>query len=121
MTTARRLLLILRQPPYTSVNPREAIDVALVAAAFEFEVSVLFEGRGVWQLLAGQHGAALDQPTHGDALAELPRHEVTRFYVCADALAAAGLGAEALVLPVEPLSHAAQRALVASHEVVITD
>lgn len=121
MSAARRVLLVLRQPPYSSANPLEAIDVALVAAAFDLEVSVLFEGHGVWQLLAGQDGTALGQPTHGQALAALLQGELTRCYACAHALASAGLDDADLVVPVERLSRAAQRTLLASQDVVLTD
>jgi tRNA 2-thiouridine synthesizing protein C len=121
MSRASSLLLLMRQAPYASGHPLEAVDVALVAAAFDMRVAVLFAGAGVWQLASGQDGSALGTRTQGKVLAALPHYDVTDVFVCADSLAAAGLLIEDLVLPARPLSLAEQRALIASHRLVVND
>ena len=121
MSTNARLLLLMRQPPYASGHALEAVDVALVAAAFDLQVSVLFAGAGVWQLATGQDGAALGTRTQGKVLSALPHYDVTDVYVCAESLAAAGLDIEELVLPARSLSRADQRDLIASHRLVVND
>lgn len=49
-----RYLFILTQSPYQSSLAREALDFALASAAFNQQVSLLFMGDGVFQLLADQ-------------------------------------------------------------------
>jgi tRNA 2-thiouridine synthesizing protein C len=121
MSTNPGLLLLMRQPPYASGHALEAVDVALVAAAFDFKVAVLFAGAGVWQLATGQDGGALGTRTQGKVLAALPHYDVTDVFVCADSLAATGLKMEDLVLPVRTLSLPEQRALIASYALVVND
>lgn len=115
------LLMLMRQPPYASRNPLEALDVALVAAAFDFRVSLLFEGAGVWQLVKTQDGSALQTRTQGEALAQLPRFGIDSYYVCADSLAAADLDLRELLLPAKPLTRPEMRALIAAHTLVVND
>jgi tRNA 2-thiouridine synthesizing protein C len=117
----KRLLVLLRQPPYATGHALEASDIALVAGAFEQPVSVLFEGAGVWQLLKQQQGAALGTRTLGKVLSALPDYEVTALYACAESLADANLTIDDLVLAVTPLSRTEQRALIAAHDVVVND
>ena len=121
MTAQRPILLLLRQPPYATAHPLEAVDVALVAAAFDRAVSVLFAGAGVWQLLDGQDGSALATRTQGKVLSALPHYDISDLYVCAESLAAAGLRVEDLVLPAKPVTRVEQRALIAAHALVVND
>ena len=121
MNGTANLLLLMRQPPYASGHALEAVDVALVAAAFELRVSVLFAGAGVWQLVTGQDGSVLGSRTQGKVLSALPHYDVTGVFVCADSLTAAGLRTDDLVLPVHPLTLAEQRELIASHRFVVND
>ncbi len=117
----KRLLFLLRQPPYGTSHALEALESILVAGVFEQTVSVLFRDDGVWQLVRGQAGAALGTRTVGKVVQALPQYEVERLYVCATSLAARGLGVEDLVVTAEPLDGAAQHALVRAQDVVIND
>jgi tRNA 2-thiouridine synthesizing protein C len=121
MTAESRILLLLRQAPYASARSLEAVDVAMVAAAFELPVTVLFADDGVWQLLAGQDGSVLHTRTQSKVLSVLPHYDVTELYVCAESLARAGLGMEELVLPVKPLTRPEIRTLIAAHTAVVND
>jgi tRNA 2-thiouridine synthesizing protein C len=121
MSADSRILLLLRQAPYANARPLEAIDVAMVAAAFELPVTVLFADEGVWQLLAGQDGSALHTRTQSKVLSALPHYDVTDLCVCAESLARAGLRAEDLVLPARPLTRTDIRALIAAHTAVVND
>lgn len=121
MTPQRPILLLLRQPPYATGHAMEAVDVALVAAAFDQVVSVLFTGAGIWQLVADQDGSAVGTRTQGKVLSALPHYDICDLYVCAESLVAAGLGVEDLVLPVKPVTSAEQRALIAAHALVVND
>ncbi len=56
---ASKLLVAVRHAPYGGSLAKTAIDTALAAAAFEQDVSVLFLGAGVLNLVPGQDGHAL--------------------------------------------------------------
>jgi tRNA 2-thiouridine synthesizing protein C len=114
-TTRRSILVLARHAPYGSGLARAGIDLALAAAAFDQPVTLLFCDEGVLQLVDGQAPAAGSR-TLGKLLASLPLYDIERVYADQDALQRYGLDAATLVLPVEPVDVAAQQALLASHD-----
>ncbi|MDX9874092.1 MAG: sulfurtransferase complex subunit TusC [Spongiibacteraceae bacterium] len=119
-STAKRWLLVFQRPPYGSALAREAVDVALAAAAFGQQVSLLFLGNSVWQLLPNQQGDAIGHKDFDRQLGALPMYDIDQFFVAADALTARGLAATDLVLPVTVLEPAAIAPLLASHDIVLS-
>jgi tRNA 2-thiouridine synthesizing protein C len=117
----KRLLFLLRQPPYGTSHALEALESVLVAGVFEQEVSVLFRDDGVWQLASDQRGDVLGTRTVSNVVQALPQYEIENLYVCAASLASRGLAADDLVLPVDALDATAQRRLIAGQDVVIND
>lgn len=116
----KRWLLVYQRPPYGSTLARDALDVALAAAAFGQSVSVLFLGDGVWQLRAAQRGAAIDHKDFDRQLAALPMYDIDHLYAAADALRERRLTAADLVLPVTALEPDAIGSFIASYDVVLS-
>jgi tRNA 2-thiouridine synthesizing protein C len=114
-----RLVLLTRRSPYGGAGAREAIDTALAAAAFDLPVTVVFDGDGVWQLVRGQAPGAIEEKSVGANLEALPMFEVEDVRVTRRALAARGIDASELVLPVEVIDDAAMAALLASADQVL--
>lgn len=117
----RRILFLLRQPPYGTSHALESLETVLVAGVFEQRVSVLFQGDAVWQLVAGQDGALVGRRTLGKVVKALPQYDVSALYVCAASLASRGLEIAELTVTVEALDADAQRALIAAQDAVVTD
>jgi tRNA 2-thiouridine synthesizing protein C len=117
----KRILFLLRQPPYANGHALEALETALVAGVFDQQVSVLFRDDGVWQLLDGQNGALLDSRTIGKVAQALPEYGVGALYVCSRSLAERRLTTEDLVLPVTALDDARQVELLAAQDAVVND
>lgn len=117
----KRLLFLLRQPPYGTSHALEALESVLVAGVFEQQVSVLFRDDGVWQLVDGQAGEALGTRTVGKVVQALPQYEIDDIYVCAASLASRGIGPKDLVLAAQPLDLPAQQLLIARQQVVVND
>jgi tRNA 2-thiouridine synthesizing protein C len=115
----KRFLFICRRPPYGSSLAREALDVALAAAAFDQPVAMLFLGDGVLQLLPQQKADAIDQKPLDKQLGALPLYDIDQLYVDADALQARKLSLADLAQPAQPLSVAEITALMAVHDVVL--
>lgn len=117
----RRILFLLRQPPYASSHAVEALEAVLVAGVFDQAVSVLFADDGVWQLLRDQDGDALEMRTVGRVATALPQYDVNDIYVCAESMRQRGLVPDDLVVPVTLLDSVGQQALLASQHAVIND
>ena len=116
-----KLLLMLRRPPYDGVYVPEAIDAALVAAAFEFKVAVLLLDDAVFALLPDQEASLIGRRTVGKLLLALPDYEISAVYACADSLSVRGMTAADAVIPVQVLTADEQAELLSRHDVVWND
>jgi len=85
----------------------------LTAAVFDQDVSVVFLGAGVLQLLPEQDGAALGTKAFTKLFPALDLYEIRKVHADAAALRAWNLDPAALLLPVEPLDTAMLRTLLA--------
>ena len=110
---------MISHAPYRDAHALELLDVALVGAVFDCEVSILFRDEGVWALLENQDASVLEQRTVGKVLDALETYEVNSVYVCAESLKARGLDNDALAIAVEAIDHETQAALIADQEAVL--
>ena len=113
----KRLLFLLRQDPLVSDHLVEAIDAALVAAAFDQEVALLFKDAGVRALVPPT------AETEGlTALLEsLPDYEIEQVYVCGPSLARQHLSAAELTIPARALDPGEQQQLMSEQHAVLND
>ena len=106
---------------------REALDMALVAAAFDANVSVLFRGAAVALIATGDDplGQAqsashpVEQQTR-EIIHALDSYDVKGVFVCAEALTGQGLNGLPSI-SAEPLSLRAQQKLIARQDAVLSD
>ncbi|MXY04627.1 MAG: sulfurtransferase complex subunit TusC [Gammaproteobacteria bacterium] len=115
---AKRILFLLNRAPYGSSYALEAIEAILVAGVFDQEVSVLFTGDGLYQLLDEQDGGAVGGRTVGKMLGAVPEYGVTDLFACRPSAERLGLGDADLCLPVTWLDYAEQRHLINRQEIV---
>lgn len=107
----KRVLYLIRQPP--SVAAKETIDLVLVSGVFEQDVSVLFLDDGVYQLVGlGERQSPLKA---------LPTYGVEAIHVAAHSLAERGIDVADGPLAVSIADRQAVRALLAAHDVIVTD
>ena len=118
---AKRILYLLRQPPYGSSHAVEALESALVSGVFEQTVSVLFKDDGVWQLVDAQDGALIGTRTVGKMLKALPEYEISQLFACGRSLKERNLSPADLVLPVKVLTPPEQGELLADQDAVLND
>lgn len=100
---AAPLLIHCRRAPYGNRLAREAIDLALAAAAFDQPVALVFTGAGLWQLLPEQQPGPLGMASHSLLLESLALYDLDRLYVSARDLAARQLTLEQLAVAAIPL------------------
>jgi tRNA 2-thiouridine synthesizing protein C len=98
---AKKFLYVNRRAPYGSIYALESLEVVLIGAAFEQDVSLAFLGDGVYQLAKGQDTKALEVKNFSPTFRALEDYDVTKLYVEKEALEARGLTAADLVVPVE--------------------
>lgn len=118
-TPSAELLVILRHAPHGSSWLKEGLDVALVAAAFDRRVTLLFMGEGVTALLEGQQAGPLGQKGTAATLEMLEMYDIDSLVVEKRSLDALGLSGDQLMLPTREVTEAGIAALVASHALVL--
>jgi tRNA 2-thiouridine synthesizing protein C len=116
----RRLLFLMRRPPHGTRHAREALDAILAASAFEVPSSVLFDGDGVFLLLAGQDASGIGEKNLASSLEALPMFDVEDLYVHGPSLRSRGLGVEDLILPVREVDDAGTRKLIGAADRVLS-
>ena len=93
----KKFLYINRKAPYGTVYALESLEVVLIGAAFEQDVSLAFIDDGVYQLMANQDTAAVGMKNFSKTYRALGDYEVRKLYVEKESLAERGLTADDLM------------------------
>jgi len=78
--TKSSITFISRSAPYGNNRANLCLDMALACAVFEQDVNYVFLDDGVYQLLKGQDGAAIQNKTIGNALETLALYGIENVY-----------------------------------------
>jgi tRNA 2-thiouridine synthesizing protein C len=82
--------------PYGTVYALESLEVVLIGAAFEQDVSLAFIGDGVYQLTKGQDTQAIGMKNFSPTYAALGDYDVNKIYVEKESLEERGLSLDDL-------------------------
>jgi len=93
----KKFMYINRRAPHGTNYAQEGLEVALIGAAFEQEVSLAFIDDGVFQLKTEQDATVVGLKNFTVAFGALGDYEVRRVYVEAESLATRGLTADDLM------------------------
>lgn len=93
----KKLMFINRKAPYGTIYALEALEVVLIAAAFEQDVSLAFLDDGVYQLVKGQNTSGIGMKNFSPAYRALGDYEIKKLYVEKESLDERGLKAEDLM------------------------
>lgn len=98
--TVKKFLYVNRKAPYGTIYAQESLEVVLIGAAFEQDVSLAFIDDGVYQLAKGQDTKALGVKNFSPTFRALEDYDVTKLYVDKESLEIRGLSADDMVVPV---------------------
>ena len=116
----KKFMYVNRRAPYGSVYALESLEVVLIGAAFEQDVSVAFVDDGVYQLKKGQDTKEVDMKNFSPTYRALEMYDVEKLFVEKESMEARGLTADDLLVPVEVLSSAQLADLMEEQEVILT-
>ena len=97
MSDKKKFLYINRKAPYGTVYALESLEVDLIGAAFEQDVSLAFIDDGVYQLMANQDTAGVGMKNFSKTYRALGDYEVRKLYVEKESLVERGLTADDLM------------------------
>lgn len=94
---AKKFLYINRKAPYGTIYALESLEVVLIGAAFEQDVSLAFMDDGVYQLIDKQDTTGAGMKNFSKTYRALGDFEIRKLYVEKEALAERGLTVENLM------------------------
>jgi tRNA 2-thiouridine synthesizing protein C len=116
----KKFMYVNRRAPYGSVYALESLEVVLVGAAFNQDVSVVFADDGVFQLKKGQDTEELGMKNFSPTYRALEMYDVEKLYVEKESLEARGLTEDDLVVPVEVMTNSEIGKLMEQQDVVLS-
>ena len=96
MSKVKKFMYVNRRAPYGTIYAWESLEVVLIGAAFEQDVSMAFIDDGVYQLTKGQDTTGLEMKNFSPTYAALGDYEVTKIYIEKESLQERGLTLEDL-------------------------
>ena len=92
----KKFLYVNRKAPYGTIYALESLEVVLIGAAFDQDVSLAFLDDGVYQLVKSQDTKEIGVKNFSPTFRALGDYEVTKLYVEKESLAERGLTADDL-------------------------
>src|SRR5512137_2488215 len=118
--TTKKSMFVNRTAPYGSVYALESLEVVLITAAFDQDVSLVFVEDGVFQLKKGQQTKGIETRNFSPAYRALEGYDVEKLYVEQESLAARGLTEDDLIVAVTVLPSRELGALMDEQDVVLS-
>ena len=97
MSEVKKFMYLNRRAPYGTIYAWESLEVVLIGAAFEQDVSLAFLDDGVFQLTKGQDTKGIGMKNFSPTYSALGDYEITKIYVEKESLEERGLSVEDLM------------------------
>ena len=97
MSEAKKFMFLNRKAPYGSVYALESLEVVLISAAFEQDVSLAFVDDGIYQLVDNQKTDDIGMKNFSGAYKALGDFEINQLYVEKESLEERGLTVDSLM------------------------
>jgi len=91
MSEVKKFLYVNRKAPYGTIYALESLEVVLIGAAFDQDVSLAFLDDGVFQLTRNQNTETIGVKNFSPTFRALGDYDVTKLYVEQESLAERGL------------------------------
>ena len=118
--TAKKFMFVNRSAPYGTIYALESLEVVLISAAFDQDVSLAFVDDGVWQLTRGQQTKGIGLKNFSPTYRALDGYDVEKLYVERESLEARGLSEDDLIVDVTVLSSGELGRLMDEQDVVLS-
>jgi len=116
----KKFMYVNRKQPYGTVYALESLEVVLIGAAFDQDVSLAFIDDGVYQIIKGQNTDGIGMKNFSPTYRALEMYDVEKLYVEKESMEKRGVTEEDFIVPVEILSQSEMAALMAEQDVVLS-
>lgn len=116
----KKFLYVNRKAPYGTIYALESLEVVLIAAAFDQDVSLAFLDDGVYQVVKGQHTKPINVKNFSPTYRALEGYDIEKLYVERESMEARGLKEDDFIVPVKIISAQEMADLMQSQDVVFS-
>jgi len=116
----KKFMLVNRRAPHGTIYALEALEVVLIAATFDQDVSLAFLDDGVYALAKGQKTTGIEVKNFSPTFRALDDYDVNKLYVERESLQKRGLDADSLLVPVEVVDARQLGELMAQQDVLLS-
>jgi tRNA 2-thiouridine synthesizing protein C len=116
----KKFMFLNRRAPHGSIHALESLEVVLIAATFDQDVSLVFIDDGVYQLLKGQQTKGIGCKNFSPSYRALEGYDVEKLYVDRRSLVERGIEVGQLLVPVEVLDTPAMTELMNEQDVILS-
>ena len=93
----KKFMYVNRKAPYGTVYALEALEVVLIAAAFEQDISLAFIDDGVYQIAKGQNTDGIGMKNFSATYKALGDYDINKIYVEKESLEERGMTGDDLM------------------------
>lgn len=116
----KKFLYVNRRAPYGTIYALESLEVVLIAAAFEQDVSLAFIDDGVYEIVKGQDTKGTEMKNFSPTYRALEGYDVEKLYVEKESMEARGLTEKDFLVPVQVLTAGEMADLMESQDIVLS-
>jgi tRNA 2-thiouridine synthesizing protein C len=116
----KRFLCVNRKAPYGTIYALESLEMVLIAAAFDQDVTMVFVDDGVYQLTRNQDTKDINMKNFSPTYRALDDYDVEKLYVEKESMEARGLTPDDLIVPVQMVSADELRDIMDRQDVVLS-
>ncbi|MEW6415489.1 MAG: sulfurtransferase complex subunit TusC [Pseudomonadota bacterium] len=116
----KKFMFLNRKAPHGTVYALEGLEVVLITAAFDQDVSLVFTDDGVYQLMKGIDTKGIEVKDFSKTYRALEGYDIEKLYVDKTSMDARGLTEEDLIVDVTVLSDDEMKNLMEEQDVVIS-
>ena len=116
----KKFMFVNRKAPYGTIYALESLEVVLITAAFDQDVSLAFLDDGVYQLKKGQQTKGIETKNFSPTYRALDGYDIEKLYVEKESLEARGLTEDDLLVDVTVLGRKEMGELMAQQDAVLS-
>jgi tRNA 2-thiouridine synthesizing protein C len=120
MSEIKKFMFVNRKAPHGTIYALESLEVVLISAAFDQDVSLAFFDDGVYQLKKGQQTKGIETKNFSPTYRALDGYDVEKLYVEKESLEARGLSEGDLLVDVIVLDRKEMGELMDQQDVVLS-
>jgi tRNA 2-thiouridine synthesizing protein C len=118
--TIKKFMFVNRKAPYGTIYALESLEVVLISAAFEQDVSLAFMDDGVYQLMKGINTDGIEMKSFSKTYRALEGYDIEKLYVERESMELRGLTEDDLVVDVQVVGKSEMGDLMNEQDVVLS-